>query len=518
MSTIALIGLVPLMLVGVQPSIKERGLEFDNVWPNFSERSATTGPIDTPSIQASTGGAATGESELPELVAEALDVIAGSLSPEPRYGELLRAAVQSIGNALPTPATTQPDFAKLLDKAVREKDSLRRSELTTKVMRQLLSSASEPDARKAVNTGLRCVLATFDREGTFIPPESLADFARSGEAGVGLSVLRQDTEYLVSPGADTPAERAGIEALDVVLKIDSASAQELEIGEIQRRLRGEPGTEVRMTLRRGGADPFEVVLKRQAAPLAISALREVGDGVYYLRLTEFSENAAYAVSNALSLAGRHGMRGLVLDLRNNSGGLLDQVVRVAGQFLPKGTPLFSSTGRTRRDPMRYVSDFEQPFALPLAVLVNKGTSAGAEFVALALQGAARAAVVGLPTRGKWMIQTIFPLRVGGAVSVTTARLLNVRGQALDSGLVPDVIVDLTRSGGNGACDSRRPRLRPPAPACSRSGQAFGRAMRRLRLKPISRCATSADPDPADAPSDPARRTATGRSGRSRPSH
>ena len=96
--------------------------------------------------------------------------------------------------------------------------------------------------------------------------------------------------------------------------------------------------------------------------------------------------------------------------------------------------------------MKYVSDFEQPFALPLAVLVNKGTSAGAEFVALALQGAARAAVVGLPTRGKWMIQTIFPLRVGGAVSVTTARLLNVRGQALDNGLVPDVIVDLTSSG------------------------------------------------------------------------
>ena len=381
MSTIVIAGLLPLMLGGVQPSIKEHGVEFDTMRSNFSERSAATGPIGTPSIDASAGAATAAESVLPELVAEALDLIARSLYPEPRYGELLRAAVQSIGSALPTPATTQPDFLKLLDKAAREKHFLRRPELATKVMRQLLSSASEPDARKAVNTGLRRVLATFDREGTFIPREALAETLRSGEAGVGLSVLRQDAEYLVSPGADTPAERAGIEALDVVLKIDNASVQELEIGEIQRRLRGEPGTEVRMTLRRGGADPFEVVLKRQAAPLAISALHEVGNGVYYLRLTEFSENAAYALSNALSLAGRHGMRGLVLDLRNNSGGLLAQVVRVAGQFLPKGTPLFSSAGRTKRDTMKYVSDSEQPFALPLAVLVNKGTSAGAEFVA-----------------------------------------------------------------------------------------------------------------------------------------
>jgi carboxyl-terminal processing protease len=505
------------MLGGVQPSFKERGVEFDNVRPNFSEASAARGPNGTPSIDAlvPTGG----DSELPELVAEAVDLVARSLYPEPRYAELLRAAVQSIGSALPTPATTQPDFLKLLDKAAREKDSLRRSESATKVMRQILSSASEPDARKAVNAGLRRVLATFDREGTFFPRESLADFARSGEAGVGLSVLRQDAEYLVSPGADTPAERAGIEALDVVLKIDNAPPQEMEISEIQRRLKGEAGTEVRMTLRRGGADPFEVVLKRQAAPLAISALHEVGNGVYYLRLTEFSENAGYALSNALSLAGRHGMRGLVLDLRNNSGGLLDQVVRVAGQFLPKGTPLFSSAGRTKRDTWKYVSDFEQPFALPLAVLVNKGTSAGAEFVALALQKARRATIVGLPTRAKWTIQTIFPLRRGGAVSVTTARLLNVRGQPLDgNGLAPDAIVDLPRSGptahvtfGDPGSDLQ----------LQRALETVTRSLERPEtstLETDSPHATSADPDPAGAPPGPARLTAADRSGRSRPSH
>ncbi len=435
------------MLGGVLPSINELGVEFDNVRPNFSERSAATGPIGMPSIDASAGEAAADESVLPELAAEALALITESLYPEPRYAELLRAAVQSIGGALPTPATTQPDFLKLVDKAAREKGYLRRSELATKVMRQILASASEPDARKAVNAGLHHVLATFDREGTFFPRESLADFARTAETGVGPSVFRQDAEYVVFPGADTPAERAGIEALDVVLKIDNTSAQDLEIGEIQRRLRGEPGTEVRMTLRRGGADPFEVVLKRQAAPLPISALHGVGNGVYYLRLTEFSENAAYALANALSLAGQHGMRGLVLDLRNNGGGLLHQVVRVASQFLPKGTPLFSSVGRYKRDTSRWVSDSETPFALPVAVLVNKGTSRGAEFVALALQAARRATIVGLPTGGKWTIQTIWPLRSGDALSVTTARLVNAKGQPLlDNGLAPDVVVDLPRSG------------------------------------------------------------------------
>ena len=435
------------MLGSVLASINELGVESDNVRPNFSEKSAATGPIRMPSIEASAKGATADESVLPELAAEALALITESLYPEPKYAELLRAAVQSIGGALPTPATTQPDFLKLVDKAAREKGYLRRSELATKVMRQILASASEPDARKAVNAGLHHVLATFDREGTFFPRESLADFARTAETGVGLSVFRQDAEYVVFPGADTPAERAGIEALDVVLKIDNTSAQDLEIGEIQRRLRGEPGTEVRLTLRRGGADPFDVVLKRQAAPLPISALHEVRKGVYYLRLTEFSENAGYALSNALSLAGQHGMRGLVLDLRNNGGGLLHQVVRVASQFLPKGTPLFSSVGRYKRDTSRWASDSQTPFALPVAVLVNKGTSRGAEFAALALQAARRATIVGHPTGGKWTIQTIWPLRSGGALSVTTARLVNAKGLALlDSGLVPDVVVDLPRSG------------------------------------------------------------------------
>lgn len=245
--------------------------------------------------------------------------------------------------------------------------------------------------------------------------------------------------------------------------------------EALQRLRGPAGTEVRLRIGRPGAEPVEVTLARAVVPTTTLVSQDLGGGVGYVRLTRFEENAAKELQEALG-AGKDAATAAVLDLRNNSGGLLTAAAGVAALFLEKGTPIFSTQGRKRRD--RSVVEADGPLrALPVVVLVNRASSGATEVVAGALQHRKRAALVGGPTCGCGSVRTRLPLPDRSVLWLTTERLLSATGRAIEGqGLTPDVVVDA------------RPK---PAPEVVHFGDVASdvplqRALEILRARPASR--------------------------------
>ena len=307
----------------------------------------------------------------------------------------------------------------------------------------------EPDGAKdedLIEAAIIGMFSALDSYSTFLDEEhlrALRQQTRGSFGGLGIEV-RKNGKYIqvVSPIDGTPAEKAGLMPDDEIMAADGKSMADMLLRDAVLLLRGEPGSKVSLTIKRGDKPPFDVEVTRAIINIAAVRWNVKGD-IGYIRVTSFSERAGSELADALmALKKQMGsrMRGLVLDLRNNPGGLLDQSIKVSDAFLHDGRIVST---RERYTEYHYSADRgDLADGLPIVVLVNKGSASAAEIVAGALQDNGRAVIVGDRTFGKGTVQTIIPLSRRNAVKLTTAVYLRPSGRTVDGGIEPDQAISL----------------------------------------------------------------------------
>ncbi|MDK9723540.1 MAG: S41 family peptidase [Sterolibacteriaceae bacterium MAG5] len=290
-----------------------------------------------------------------------------------------------------------------------------------------------------------CLLGSFDPHSAYLTPEEYRDLQAATKGvfgGLGMELtLKRKVVTVVAPIEDTPAFRVGIKAGDQILAIDWRSTQDMPLTEAVKLMRGQKGTKVTLTIGREGAAPFQVPLVRDVITVRSVRSRLLDGGYGYLRIVQFQERTADDVGSALvSLREAAGgnLKGLVIDLRNDPGGLLNQAVAVASRFVDQGLIVYTQ-GRERDANQQHAPQRvsrEPPY--PVVVLVNGGSASASEIVAGALQDHRRAVVAGLRTFGKGSVQTILPTE-GGAIKLTTALYYTPNGRSIQQvGIVPDI--------------------------------------------------------------------------------
>ncbi len=305
---------------------------------------------------------------------------------------------------------------------------------------------------------LKGLLSSLDPHSEFLEPSKYGDFKDDTEGaygGVGLTI-RAGADYLtvVTAFEDGPAWRAGIRSGDQLVRIAGRNALRMSDTEAVRLLRGPPGTEVQVTVRRPGSEETtDLVLKREI--IKIETVRDLdgrrrfplgADGIGYVRVLQFGEQTTGELEQAIEKLLDAGMQGLVLDLRDNPGGLLDQAVKVCSLFLPPKTLVVSTEGRDPADRREYrVPTRGKHHNFPLVVLINQGSASASEIVAGCLQDLKRAVIVGDKSFGKGSVQSVIELQDGAAMRLTTAKYYTPSHKVIhERGITPDIEVSLTR--------------------------------------------------------------------------
>ncbi|MDR2881330.1 MAG: S41 family peptidase [Azoarcus sp.] len=325
--------------------------------------------------------------------------------------------------------------------------------------------------RKLITQAISGMLSGLDPHSAYLDAEALKELQDGihGEfGGLGIEVGQEDGFIkVVSPIEDTPAFRAGIQTGDLIIKIDDTPAKGMSLAEAVKRMRGKPATRITLTLaRKGESQPIVVTLTREIIKIQSVKSKIVETGYGYLRVTQFQENTAKSLVEHLTKLGKGGKpKGLVLDLRNDPGGLLNSAIGVAATFLPEGVTVVTTNGRTpgarreyRATPSDYVHGSSGDFLrtlppwvreVPMIVLVNGGSASASEIVAGALQDHKRATIMGTRTFGKGSVQTTLPLSNSAAIKLTTARYYTPSGRSIQAkGIDPDVIVEEFAQGGS----------------------------------------------------------------------
>jgi carboxyl-terminal processing protease len=307
--------------------------------------------------------------------------------------------------------------------------------------------------RDAVENAINGMLTGLDPHSSYLNQRSYRDMqvqTRGEFGGLGIEVT-QEGGYIkvISPIDDTPAARAGVKPGDLITALNGTSVQGLTLQEAVEQMRGERGTSIKLTIRREGVDkPVELTLTRDVIRPQVVRFRVEGGDVGYIRLTSFNEQTDAGLRRAMQTirqqAGNN-LKGIILDLRNNPGGLLDQAVQVADEFIDQGE-IVSTRARRTEDAQRWnakAGDIAQ--GLPVIVLINGGSASASEIVAGALQDHRRAIVLGTKSFGKGSVQTVMPIPGNGAIRLTTARYYTPSGRSIQAtGIEPDIEVRATR--------------------------------------------------------------------------
>lgn len=304
------------------------------------------------------------------------------------------------------------------------------------------------DNQKLIEASLQGMMTALDPHSSYMPPSAFGELRERTEgqySGVGLTITSEaGLVKVISPMDDGPAARAGVQAGDVISAINGQSAAGLSVSDVSDKLRGAIGTSVTVTFLRDGEDPREVVLTREVIKVESVSGRVEGD-FGYLRIATFNENTGRELETTIARLRRENpaLKGFVLDLRNNGGGLLTAAIAVSDAFLDRGE-IVSQRGRKPDQIERYSArPGDLTGGLPLVVLINYGSASASEIVAGALKDHERATLVGLTSFGKGSVQTVIPLRNGqdGALSITTARYYTPSGRSIQKiGIEPDLEV------------------------------------------------------------------------------
>jgi carboxyl-terminal processing protease len=317
------------------------------------------------------------------------------------------------------------------------------SEVLTLVRHNYVEST---DSRELIFGAIRGMLEALDPHSSFMPPELYKEMqieTQGSFGGLGIEItVRERYLTVVAPIDGTPADRAGIVAGDRIIRIDGVPTKDMTLVDAVRKLRGPKGTPVTIMILREGQDPFDVTVTRDIIEVHSVRTSDLGEGIGYVRLISFQERTSRDLQEELKALREKGMRGLVLDLRNNPGGLLTQAVQIADLFLEKGKLIVYTEGRAKSQNLSFVDQHDNPQDFPMVVLVNKGSASASEIVAGALQDHQRAVVVGTQTFGKGTVQTVIPLNDGSGLRLTTAKYFTPNKRAIDgAGLTPDIVVE-----------------------------------------------------------------------------
>jgi carboxyl-terminal processing protease len=305
--------------------------------------------------------------------------------------------------------------------------------------------------RKLIEDAINGMLTALDPHSSFMNARAFRDTqiqTRGEFGGLGIEVTMENgLVKVVSPIDDTPAFRAGIKPNDLIIMLDNEQVQGLTLQEAVERMRGPVNSQIKLTIRRGQQEPFEVSIAR--AVIRIQSVRHRTEGeLGYIRITSFTEQTEAGLKTAVQRIREQlgtKLKGVVLDMRNNPGGLLDQAIAVSDAFLDKGE-IVSTRGRRSEDAQRYnAKPGDLLSGLPMVVLVNGGSASASEIVAGALQDHRRAILMGTRSFGKGSVQTIIPLGGQGALRLTTARYYTPSGRSIQaSGIDPDIVVEQSR--------------------------------------------------------------------------
>jgi len=323
------------------------------------------------------------------------------------------------------------------------------------------------DDKKLITEAINGMLTGLDPHSAYLDQEAFKELQVGTQGqfgGLGIEVGMEDGFVkVVAPIDDTPAARAGIKSGDLIVKLDETSVKGMTLNDAVKRMRGKPNTQITLTIvRKGEAKPLVVTLTRSVIKIQSVRSRLLEPGYAYFRVSQFQEHTGETLARAIEKhfkENQGAMQGIVLDLRNDPGGLLNGAVAVSAAFLPTGSLVVYTDGRTEDSKMRLNAspehylrgrmkeDFNRRLppeakTVPMVVLVNAGSASASEIVAGALQDHKRAVIMGQPTFGKGSVQTILPLGNSTAIKLTTARYYTPNGRSIQArGIIPDIPLD-----------------------------------------------------------------------------
>jgi carboxyl-terminal processing protease len=357
----------------------------------------------------------------------------------------------AVAGAALTVVATQPRLVLGSSAKAAPADTYKQLNLFGDVFERVRADYVEkPDDSKLIESAVNGMLSGLDPHSSYMDAKSFKDMqiqTRGEFGGLGIEVTMEDGLIkVVAPIDDTPAAKAGVMANDIITHLDDDQVQGLTLNQAVEKMRGPVNTKIRLKIMRKGQDnPVEISIMRDI--IRVRAVRsKVEDDVGYIRITQFNEqtneNLKKAISELSTQIGSDKLKGYVLDLRNNPGGLLDQAISVSDAFLEKGE-IVSTRGRNAEETQRFnarAGDLIK--GKPVIVLINGGSASASEIVAGALQDHKRATVIGTRSFGKGSVQTIIPLGSGnGALRLTTARYFTPGGRSIQAkGIVPDIEV------------------------------------------------------------------------------
>ena len=304
----------------------------------------------------------------------------------------------------------------------------------------------EIDTKDVLNGAIRGLLFSLDPHSSYLPPEGFKELQEETQgsfSGIGIEVtIKNDLLTIVSPIAETPADRAGLKANDIIIEINGTKTKNMGPYEAIKKLRGPKGTEVIISIHREGWENLKkITLTREIIPLQSVKAEFLSPGFIYVRITNFQSHSSKDFKTKLQqLKKEHPIKGLILDLRNNPGGLLHQAVSIADYFLDEGRIVYTK-GRRKEQNTVFSAHETGEKKYPLVVLVNEGSASASEIVAGAVQAQKRGIIVGTQSFGKGSVQTIIPLPDGAGLRMTTARYYTPDDRSIQAlGITPDVVV------------------------------------------------------------------------------
>jgi carboxyl-terminal processing protease len=321
----------------------------------------------------------------------------------------------------------------------------------TEVYSRIKSDYVEPVSdKKLLNDAIQGMLSGLDPHSAFLDPEAFKEMRVGTEGefgGLGIEVTMEDGFVkVVSPIEDTPAAHAGLKTGDLIIRLDSKAVKGMSLNDAVKLMRGKPGTDIVLTVvREGQPKPLTFTLTRAVIKIQSVKFRMLDDGYGYVRITQFQANTGDSLKEALAklkAQNKGQLKGLILDLRNDPGGLLNAAVSVSDAFLTSGLIVYTE-GRVADSDLKFsATPADLLNGAPMVVLVNGGTASASEIVAGALQDHKRAIIMGTKTFGKGSVQTILPMSGGSALKLTTARYYTPSGRSIQAaGIVPDVVTE-----------------------------------------------------------------------------
>jgi len=328
-------------------------------------------------------------------------------------------------------------------------DTYRSLKVFSDVIEQLENNyVEEVDSKELIQKAIQGMVQSLDPHSTYLPPDALEllqDDTKGEFSGVGIVITaRKGMLTVVSPIEGTPAYRAGIKAGDIIYKVDGTSTREITIGEVVKKIKGPKGTAVTLTiLRKGSSKPIDFKIIRNVIPVESVRYIMLNSKCGYVRIYNFTEKTTYDLEDALEEleSGETELKGLIVDIRDNPGGLLPQAIGVSELFLEEGT-ILSIKGRLEKHTQIYKAHKnEKKREYPIIVLINGGSASASEIVAGALQDHKRALVLGTTSFGKGSVQTVKSLRDGSGLKFTIARYYTPSGRSIQAkGIEPDILL------------------------------------------------------------------------------